>query len=158
MSWTTMTRGERLLAIQRGYIAGRTNRQIAASLGTTKNSILALAWRWYLNADNASYWKATKHRPYPTNYDRVRKERARVPIEVRRARLQNKAKDAESRKAIDAINAIPLSDDEIAREIGIAVNTISNWRRGAQRVVPLMQQCVTDFVTKFNQEAQDGKA
>lgn len=156
MSWSTMTRGERLTAIRRGYLAELSNRQIAAQLGTTKNAVLALAWRWRLNADNARYWKETTPRPSITRYDRIQKKKHDpVPIQVRRARLQNNAKDPASRRVIDAINAIPLSDNAIALKLGIVPNTISNWRRGAQRVVPFMQQCVNDFITKFNQETTD---
>jgi len=143
-----MDRDAKLEAIRLGYIDGHNNTRIAAALGTTKNAVLGLAWTWKLNADNAHHWVKTG--PRPTEW-RARKKTIcpKIPMSVQRARLANRARDAGSRAAVDMLNALPMHDCEIAEELGVSRTTLSNWRRGQNKVTAFMQQCVADVVARL---------
>jgi transposase-like protein len=154
--WSTLSREQRLQIIRQGYLNGHSNSRIGEALDVSKNTVVALAWRWYLNAGNAHGWKIAKCRPTPPRYGQ-RRARPKLTIEQRRARLQNSAKDAASRISVASLNALPFGDIEIAVELDVATHTISNWRRGRHRVTPFMQQCVATLVARMNPtEPKDG--
>jgi hypothetical protein len=114
MKWADLSIDARLEAIRRGYLEGLTNAQIGARLETTKSAVLGLAWRWRLTRQNAPVWsRTTKRERYPENRtNRVRVPKPRKPVSERRAKLRNLATDPESRRIVDAINALPLYDHD----------------------------------------------
>lgn len=147
MTWAEMSTDERLAATRQGFIDGLSGQQIAAKYGSTKSAVIGNAWRWKLTAANSPRWVKGKKRP--SKYVPQKRDRPKIPIATRRARLQNNGKDAASRAVIAALNALPIHDVEIAEEMGTHQNTISNWRRGAARVTPFMQKCAWDTVARL---------
>lgn len=154
--WPDMDGMDQIYRIRDGYLAGLSASQIAAPLGTTRNAVLGLAYRWCLCPANAHLWHpgmAAERKAAEADRSAGR-PRQYVPtgltLKQKAARRVNFATDPATRAAVDRLNAIPFHDKIIEEEMGVERDVLSRWRRGHRRMTPFMLSLVDETVRRFS--------